>query len=128
MKENIRWAVLVGVIMATVYSAWVTGLYLVGGSQVFTAHNTSLLMVVLTYFCVGVLGGLVVGVALPIAKHPLGAIVVGVMVGLIFFFCIEVVTAGPISHWTASNTKAVLVLGLLWGGPAGLITWRTWRK
>lgn len=123
-----RTGVIIGLLMATAYSAWVSVVYVFGGAEAFSHHDTTYLLVVLTYYSVGAVGGAIVGLALPWVNHPLVAILVGILVGWVFFFAIELATSGPVWRWGSDNWSRVAKLGAFMGAPGGLIAQRTWSK
>jgi hypothetical protein len=126
MRVNLRTSVLVGFIMATCYAIYAVVVYAVRGPAPFAAHGVSLQIVLLTYYAAGILGGLVVGVMLPVARNSVGALLVGVVIGLIVFFCIEVASSGPVWKWTSDAWEDVLVLGALLGAPGGWVMRKIW--
>lgn len=126
MRNRIGTSVIVGIVMATLYSLWVTVVYYLGGPSALAEHNLTLPMAVATYYFAGAIGGLIVGVMLPLARHPLGAILVGIVVGFVAFFSMGVATKGMPPEWSSRDWKGVLVLGLLWGGFGGFIYRRIW--
>jgi hypothetical protein len=83
MHKNVRTTFFIGLTMATLYSIWVIVVYVTRGHGPFTAMGTSLGAVLLTYYTTGALGGLLVGALLPFARTFLGAVALGVLVGLL---------------------------------------------
>lgn len=128
IRTNVRTGVFIGLLMATGYLGWVSIVYVLGGAEAFSSHNVTYLLMVLTYYAVGVVGGAIVGLALPWVNHPFVAILVGILVGWVFFFAIELASSGPVWRWGRGDWRNVAVLGALLGAPGGLIAQRTWSK
>lgn len=57
MKDNIRLGFMMGVGLATLYSAWALGLFILSGADPFETHQTSVLAVLASYYVAGALGG-----------------------------------------------------------------------
>lgn len=119
-----RIALMIGLVMATLYSAYAVLLYLGAGPAVFARHGTSLLPVIVTYYVAGSVGGAAVGMLLPLTRYLLGQLVVGVVVASIVFFCITVAAQGPPSSWRDEDWEGLLVLSLVTGIPGSIL----WRK
>ena len=100
------------------------GVFLLSGKSAFEKYETSLPVVVGMYYASGTLGGATIGALLPIAKHLLGQILLGIIGGLIVFFCIALAMDGPFWTWSSSDWKDVAFLGVVMGGIAGGI----WRR
>lgn len=111
--------------MATFYSAYAIILYVLRGPQPFRESGATLQSALLAYYSAGLIGGLLVGILWPIADGLLGRLVMGMIVGLVFFGCIEVaVSGGAFWHWTRNSWEDVLVLGIGMGGAGGLLIGR----
>ncbi len=126
VRASVGFAVLVGLIMATLYSAWVTLLYLLGGPETFSENGLTVWTTIAAYYLAGGIGGLIVGLALPLARNSLGAIAVGILVGFVVFFSMGIASKGLPWQWSSTDWKGVAVLGFLWGGVGGWITRRIW--
>ena len=123
-KSNVLQGVGVGAVMATLYSLFVLVVFLVSGSDAFDKYETSLPIVVVTYYASGILGGATIGAFLPMAKHFLGRIVLGIIGGLIVFFCIVMAMEGPFWNWSSTDWETVAFAGVVMGGIAGAF----WRR
>ena len=123
MRENLRVGVLLGLVGATLYSAYAGVLFLLNGPGTFERNGATLQTVVLTYYAAGTLGGLTVGALWPLARSLPGTILIGVCVALIFFFCVSVAVDGPVWRWPAEVWQDVLLSGLFFG-VAGSFIWR----
>jgi hypothetical protein len=118
--SNVAYGVTFGLGLATIYSLWALGVFLVAGSRSFARVDTTLGAAVIAYYSAGLLGGVLAGLMLPLGRFLFGAVVLGILVGTVFFFCIEVATSGPFWQWTSTNWKAVLALGAIVGGLCGV--------
>ena len=119
--------VLVGLGLATLFSAWVSLLFLLRGGAPFRKYGTSIGVVILTYYGAALLVGAVVGVLLPYARAGrTGAALTGIVAGVGFYGSI-VFALNEFSSWGPEDTFAVLVAGPLVGVPMGLAYRRIFR-
>jgi len=119
--RRIRAGVLVGLIMASFYSAWALLMhFLAPGSN--SNHTTiGIGAVIAAYFGAGIVGGAVIGSLSPLARSWTGMVVLGMTTGIVFFFFIETATSGPFWTWQANAWKEVTVLGLGLGTVGALV-------
>jgi hypothetical protein len=113
MKENIRLGLFVGLALATVYSAWALGLFLLSGEEPFAKNQTSLFAVLLTYYTAGAVGGALLGSLLPLSRSFLGRFVLGIVGPFVFFLCV-VARQGPFWNWGNLNGGRGDLDALLW--------------
>jgi hypothetical protein len=123
-QENLKIGLAMGLLIATLYSAWAVGLFLISGREAFEKYNVSVIAVLATYYAAGIIGGALVGLALPMARSFFGRIVVGVVAALVFFFCVFVAMQGPFWHWTSDVWGSVASLGLIFGVVCSVL----WRR
>ncbi|MDB4916987.1 MAG: hypothetical protein JWM95_4631 [Gemmatimonadetes bacterium] len=119
-RDDVRLCVIVAVIIATLYAAFVVGLFLFEGPGVFDKNGTSVGAVVVMYYAAGLLGGVVVGILLPLTRSLLGIIAVGVLVALIVFFCVAIGLEGPFWRWGPSVWRQLMVFGVIFGVPVSI--------
>lgn len=124
MKANIRLGFLMGVGLATLYSAWALGLFILSGADPFEKHQTSILAVVTTYYVAGMVGGVAVGSLLRIGRSLPGRITLGIVASFVLFVCVSVATQGPPWRWPVSEWRDVVLLALLFGVICSLL----WRR
>lgn len=105
-----RTTLMIGLVMATLYSAYAVFLYVGSGPAIFARHGTNLLTVILTYYVAGSIGGAAVGMLLPLTRYLAGQLIVGVVVACIVFFCITVAAQGPPWSWRGEDWEGLLVL------------------
>lgn len=109
VSTGLRWGMLFG----GLYSAVGMIIRLVRGSGPFERLGMSFGMVVITYLLGGFLGGLVLGMLLPIARTKLGAAFVG------FFTALPVVAIASFSM--AASAEAAIVTTLIVAGFLGCL-------
>lgn len=115
-RDRIQIGLLAGVVLATLYGTWAVGLYLVSGAEPFAKHETSLSVVLLTYYAAGSVAGALVGILSPLGRSLLGRVLLGLIGAFTVFFCISVATHGPFWRWTPSEWQDLGVLTLIFGG------------
>ena len=124
---DLKWALIWALSMASVLSLWVLFLAIVQGSLVFE-KRTEYLNVRLTageiiraYFGVALVGGLVLGWLRPWTRQHAGAVVVGMLVGIMVYAGVGLTFAAP--DWD------LLLMGLIAGVPVGgYLAHRWWRS
>ena len=123
-RSNLRLGLIVGAIMATLYSLYALVVFLLSGGDAFLRYDTSFPVVVLTYYAAGILGGGLIGSLLPFASSLPGRILLGALGGLVVFFCLGLAMNGPFGNWSPTDWQDIAFLGLGMGGVAGAL----WRK
>lgn len=114
--ENVRVSVKWAVSLAAVYSAYVVILAIAKGSLAFDRYNTTLLEVLGVYWLGGMVAAVLVGILLPIGRHPLGASVLGALGGVPLGF------AATLAIATSERWGENLVVGSLGGALVGALT------
>jgi hypothetical protein len=101
-------------------------IYLLEGPQPFAANRTSLVSVLSSYILAGALGGLVVGVILPLAKWVVGAALVGFVATYILWFVVgwSIKPQEPL----VEILKSSVVLAVAFGLPIGTGFWYQVRR
>ena len=61
IQQRIRNSVVVGLVLATIYAAYASAVYLADYDAVATKHVAGLATVIASYYCAAILGGLAVG-------------------------------------------------------------------
>ena len=111
-----RW----GLAFATVYCAYVTLIFIIGGPGVLDRYGVSLGEVVLVYVVGGILSGASVGLLLPLTRWKAGSALVGVVAMLPVFVGIAYTVAGP-PPWEFPQKFATVLSSVVVGGLGGLI-------
>lgn len=127
MRSNVQISVLVGLVMATLYSTYAVILYVASDAQAFERHEATIGAVLLTYYAAGALGGLAVGLLLPLKQWFLGKALLGVVVSGIIFFCIFVAAEGPFWRWDAIVWRTLLLMVVVGSTIGSAVVWRTIR-
>lgn len=121
--EDLGWGMLWGLGYAVVVSAIATAVFAIvwlGGSEQ-AAGEPTLLSVLAAYLTAGVVGGCLVGLLRPLAYWPLGAMVLGFIVGLPIYGSIAVALDG----WPMSADQLAVTIGCAGlVGPAGALSLR----
>jgi hypothetical protein len=115
MRNNVRTTIVIGMIMATVYSAYAVVLYVLRGSAPFESDDTTIWVVLLTYYSAGALGGAVIGALLPLARWRVGRTMLTFLGVSIAILCIEIAMSGPFWHWSGDTWHELMVLTLIFG-------------
>ena len=124
MRDNVRRAVLAGLVMATIYSAFAGAMYILDSSTSSAEEGITLGAVILTYYAAGAVGGVVTGVMLPLGRTRYGRMLIGVSAALVFFFCAYTAMDGPVWSWNRDAWEGLIFLSLLFGVALALM----WRK
>ncbi len=119
MMDNIKWGLKRGMVPAVGFSAIVIVQYFSLGSGVVTHYGLTLPIVLLMYFGMGLVGGLVAGVGRPLARTHLGAMAMGVVIAAVGYGFFAVAIDGLPNHWQSDSWFAFAacsaVIGI-WGG------------
>jgi hypothetical protein len=82
----------------------------------------SLPLVILSYFAMGILGGLLLGVFRPFVQRRSGATILGIIIGVMVYFIAGLVAVGR-EVLSPAGFGVALVLGTVAGGYLGHSTW-----
>jgi hypothetical protein len=107
------------------FSLFVTVLFLFRGQAPFHANGTTYGATVLTYLAAGVVGGVSLGVALPLARWRWGSALAGGIAAIPVYGSVVVVQSGPPWTWDRWDLTFVIVAGLVVGGGVGYVTDRS---
>ena len=110
--------------MATIYAIWALGLLLLSGDESFSKHETSLGVVLLTYYAAGTVGGALVGGMLPLARTLPGRVVLGLLAAFIVFFCVVTAVEGPFWRWGQFEWVRVAIPTFFFGTVCSVL----WRR
>ena len=120
MVSRVRWGARWGFKFALGLVAWAIGVFIVVGAAPFESVGASVLAVTMMYLAGGVLGGAVVGLALPWVRSRVGAYVVGVLAGIPFgSMAVGAVTS--FRPWSGVEVFALCGGLLTLCGPLGVI-------
>jgi hypothetical protein len=115
LQREVQFGVLFGLIMASLYCAYVTVLYVIAGPSPFERRHTTLVAVLVVYTVSGLGGGLLYGLFHPLRRSLLGQLVVGTLIAMLVFFNIVISRSGLPTTWTRTDWEAVVGLGVLFG-------------
>jgi hypothetical protein len=115
LTREVRFGVLFGLIMASLYCAYVTVLYVIAGPSPFERRHTTFVAVLVAYAASGLGGGLLYGLLHPLRRSLPGQLVVGTFISMLVFFNIGISRSGLPTTWASTDWEAVVVLGLLFG-------------
>ena len=124
MRETTRSGLVMGLVMATLYSAYALVVFLLQGSNPFAKNQTTIQAVLVTYYAAGALGGSVVGALSPLARSWPGRILVGVLAACVVEFCLATAVEGPFWLWQSNVWKGLAFLSVFFG----VVCSYTWRK
>jgi cytochrome bd-type quinol oxidase subunit 2 len=112
---------LVGVAMGVFFCLIALGIFLFGGHRNFDANHVSVVRALTTYLVAGALGGLVVGLTLPLTRWMPGAALVAFLAAFVVWFIIgwSMYPQDPLLKIV--HTSAVL--GAAFGLPIGVGLW-----
>ena len=127
LLTNIRWGILWGLFFAASLSCIASVQFLFKGASLEKKYGTTLSSIILTYFAVGIIAGCIGGLLRPAMKRQIGAIVSGVILGILGYGAIGVLLAGPPSHWSGANWGTAILLGVTVGGALGNSIWKDQR-
>lgn len=118
VQERIRAAVFVGLGYALVYSLVAGALFKFRDPAQMERVRVSLPQTVASYWAGAVLGGVLVGILLPLARWTIGAFVLGTIATLPFFMLVSLVIAAD-APWFPDQLVMALIASLLIGGSLG---------
>jgi hypothetical protein len=114
-RRDIRLSVLVGTIMATLYSGMAALAYLGNPAETTRRYQVTFLSVIAAYYSAGILGGLVVGFLFRFRKAWAGAFFLGIVSSAITIMCVETALNGVPWLWNGE-------LWFEWGVMTGMFS------
>jgi hypothetical protein len=109
--------------MATAFTVWISLLRWTAGTAPFDRIDTTYSATVALYYAGGAVGGLVIGLLLPLRRWPWGSALLGMLGVLPLYFGVALTTSRPSEAWTASNLVTSTLVAFLVGGAAGIWIW-----
>lgn len=123
LGSNIKWGVEWGLWFACGFSLLGSVLYLVQGTFLGERSQFAFPLVVLAYFVMGLVGGLIAGLLRPLTRWRIGATGVGVVVGVVVYFIAGLTAVGRKEFLSLAGLVSTLVLGTVIGGYCGYSSW-----
>ena len=114
MANGLRWGLIYGLSLATLFSLFIGLLALLRGSDWNPTYHVSTWAVIRGYYVGGLIGGLVFGCVRPLLWGRLGGLILGLLVGPVVYSAIMVAVEGA----DFEPGPAVLA-GMLVGGAVG---------
>jgi len=123
LEHNLLTGVGFGLLVATCFSAWVTVVRLVSGTEPFDRLHTTYGAVIELYYAGGFSGGVFIGLLWSLRRWPLGSMLLGI-IGVFPLYYGAALLSLPRPDWFTSDTlRMALLLACLVGSPVGLIYW-----
>jgi MFS family permease len=119
LLERVRVAVLVGLGYAVGYSVIAAALFKLKDPSQVERMGMSLPQAIATYWAGAVLGGVLVGILLPMARWRVGAFVLGTLGTLPFFMLVSLLIAAD-APWFPDQVIMALLVSMVLGGLMGL--------
>jgi hypothetical protein len=107
------------------FTAFITLQFLFRGQAPFEANGTTYGGAVLAYAAAGVLGGVALGLVLPLTRWRWGSALAGGVAFIPFYGSVMIAQQGPPWTWDRWDTGFVIGVGLLMGGILGYVTDRS---
>lgn len=112
MADRVRTGIILGAIMATLYSLWVLIVYVFHGAAAFTALDITFGGLVLTYYVTGIAAGALIGLLSPLARSKAGAMLVGWLGAFLVTVGISLNMFGFFTKWVPANWVICAVVAL----------------
>jgi hypothetical protein len=119
LPRELRVGVSAGLLVAAVYAAVASVIFLFRGSRPFAANDVTLSGALLAYFAAGVLGGVAYGLLHPLGRWLAGQLLIATICAMLAFMAIKAASVGPPTRWASGDWSGVVVLGLLFGQVGG---------
>lgn len=120
---NVRWGVGWGIGLAVFFSLYALVILVLRGSEPFTRVHVTPLGTIAAYLAGGVMAGAIVGVFRRVARHPVGAMLVGIPASFPVLVALWIATDGLPSHWNHSDRFGVIFCSLVSGPVFGFAAW-----
>lgn len=122
-ESHVGLGIILGIALATVYSAFALFIFMLQGSKPFTESGISLPATILAYLAGGVVGGAVFGALLPLTVWRIGATVVGMLAGIPVCLGLGSMVHGLPWTWDGVAWFAWIATAILLGGWGGFSMW-----
>ena len=128
LRRNVLLGLGLGAFVAAGFSLWVTVIRLAAGPAPFVQNGTTYHGLVTVYFGGFLLGGLLIGLLMPLNKFLPGRIVLGIIAVFPVYLAVNMENK-PVHEWFASENLVFAVFAsLVVGAGAGIWTWIDDRK
>ncbi|MDQ6872013.1 MAG: hypothetical protein M3037_08360 [Gemmatimonadota bacterium] len=122
LRSDIKWGLGWGFWLAGGFSLLGTALFVLQGMSE-RPSRFSFPLVILGYFAMGVIGGLLVGLFRPLTQRRIGATMLGMIIGIVVYSIAGLVAVGEKEFLSLPGLVSALVLGTVIGGLSGHTTW-----
>jgi len=126
--SDIKWGLSWGLWLAGGFSLLGTALFVLQGTVLGNPSRFSFPLVILGYFAMGVMGGVLVGVLRPLGQGRVGATILGIISGILVYAIAIIVAVGEKEFLSLPGLVSTLVLGTIIGGLCGHTTWASQRN
>jgi hypothetical protein len=126
ISANVRWGAWWGFGAGCVYSLFQLGFRIVLGPEFFAKYNVTAQQIIPVYIAGATIAGVIVGLARPLVRWLLGAMVVGAIAGVPFMIGVSTAMDGPVTSWTGADWSTAIGSGILLGLVAGFMLW--WKS
>ncbi len=118
------------------WGLWMAGGFAVLGSALFVMQSGasgrpsrfSFPLVILGYFAMGVVGGLLLGVFRPLTQRRIGATILGIIIGIAVYSIAGFIALGEKKFLSPPGLGSALILGTIIGGLFGHNSWARNRR
>ena len=123
-QANLSWGVRWGLGAAVFFSAWVTLVRILSGSEPFAEVGLSYIATITTYVILGLVGGSILGVLRRFTYAWLGAAFVGWFIAFVVYAGVSVALGNPPWRWPAFLWIVMGIASCFLGVVGGLTHWR----
>ena len=117
--SNLRWGLSWSIGFVVAYSLIALAVFILAGPPPYTSFAN----LILTYVILGILAGLTLGVLRPIGKTKAGAIILGMIIGILVYLGAGVSFVGVHGFRNPGGVIGLLIAGLVVGGLMGRKSW-----
>jgi hypothetical protein len=119
IRADVRWGIGWGVWLASGFAVLGGALFVLRGSSRFSVP-----LVILGYFAMGLLGGVLAGLMRPLARNRWGATAMGVVIGILVYGIAMIIAVGQKRFLSPPGLASTLTLGTVIGGLFGHSSWK----